>query len=78
LESANGFGLKATPTLGGTLAGLFDALGWISPDFELVHGPPPEWRFERADSGLHARRLVGTCRLVHPLAHAAAWTACRK
>ena len=57
------FGLRATPAADATLAQLFDAIEWLAPGFEVVQSHCPQWKFLAsdtvADSGLHARLLVG-------------------
>lgn len=64
LEPEAVFGLRATPPAGATLQGLFDALEWVAPGFEVVQSHLPDWRFQAADTvadgGLHARLRVGT------------------
>ncbi|WP_088283621.1 2-keto-4-pentenoate hydratase [Ideonella sp. A 288] len=63
LEPEVVFGLKATPRAEATLDDLFDALDWVAPGFEVVQSHRPGWTFSAADtmadSGLHARLLVG-------------------
>ena len=57
------FGLRATPPRDADLQGLFDAIDWIAPGFEIVQSHRPDWRFTAAqsvaDSGLHGRLLIG-------------------
>ena len=57
------FGFKATPPAGCSLQQLFDSLDWLAPGFEIVQCHLPDWKFlpaqTVADSGLHARLLVG-------------------
>ena len=57
------FGLKATPRANATLDDLFEALAWVAPGFEVVQSHRLGWKFTAeetvADSGLHARLLVG-------------------
>jgi 2-keto-4-pentenoate hydratase len=57
------FGLKATPPARATLDQLLACIEWISPGFEIVQSHMPDWKFTAADtvadSGLHARLLVG-------------------
>ena len=57
------FGLRATPAAHATLEQLFDAIDWLAPGFEVVQSHCPNWQFVAcdtvADSGLHARLLVG-------------------
>ena len=56
------FGLRATPAPGASLDELFDAIGWVAPGFEVVQSHL-DWKMTVADgaaeSGLHARLLVG-------------------
>ena len=63
LEPEAVFGLKATPEAGADLDDLFDVIDWVAPGFEVVQSHLPEWKFTAsdtvADSGLHARLLVG-------------------
>lgn len=70
------FGLRATPTPGGSLDDLFDAVDWVAPGFEIVQSHLPDWKFTAvqtvADSALHARLLVGTQRPVREFADSAA------
>ncbi len=57
------FGLRATPPAGATLDELLACVEWIAPGFEIVQSHMPDWKFGAADtvadSGLHARLLVG-------------------
>lgn len=57
------FGLGATPSPDATQEQLFDAIEWLAPGFEVVQSHCPDWKFVAsetiADSGLHARLLVG-------------------
>lgn len=57
------FGLHATPPARPTLADLLACVEWIAPGFEIVQSHMPGWKFSAADtvadSGLHARLLVG-------------------
>ena len=57
------FGLKATPPARASLDELLACVEWIAPGFEIVQSHMPDWRFTAADtiadSGLHARLLVG-------------------
>jgi 2-keto-4-pentenoate hydratase len=57
------FGLRAAPAAGCDLQGLFEAVEWLAPGFEIVQSHAPDWKFTApdtvADSGLHARLLVG-------------------
>lgn len=64
LEPEIAFGLAATPPVDATLAQLFGCLDWLAPSFEVVQSHLPGWKFASAaepvaDSGLHARLLVG-------------------
>lgn len=63
LEPEVVFGLGRTPPKGADLAALFDSIDWIAPGFEVVQSHLPDWKFQAsdtiADSGLHARLLVG-------------------
>ena len=57
------FGLRASPAIGADLDGLFDAIDWVAPGFELVQSHQADWKFSApdtvADAGLHARLRVG-------------------
>jgi 2-keto-4-pentenoate hydratase len=57
------FGMKATPPARPTLDDLLACVEWIAPGFEIVQSHMPDWKFTAADtiadSGLHARLLVG-------------------
>jgi len=70
------FGLRATPAPNATLDQLFDAVEWMAPGFEVVQSHLPDWKFTAAasvaDSGLHARLLVGRQVLVRDLVSDAA------
>lgn len=63
LEPETVFGLKATPVANATLDGLFDAIDWVAPGFEIVQSHLPDWKFLPADTvadgALHAHLLVG-------------------
>ena len=64
IEPEIAFGMKATPPPGATLEQLFDCVEWLAPSFEVVQSHRPDWKFASAaepvaDSGLHARLLVG-------------------
>ncbi len=63
LEPEIVFGIKATPALNATLDELFDSIAWVAPGFEVVQSHLADWKFEAADtvadSGLHARLVVG-------------------
>lgn len=65
------FGLKATPPARATLDQLLASVEWIAPGFEIVQSHMPDWKFTAADtvadSGLHARLLVGRRLPVDPL-----------
>jgi 2-oxo-3-hexenedioate decarboxylase len=55
--------LARTPTPQADLQALFESIDWIAPGFEVVQSHMPDWKFQAADtiadSGLHARLLVG-------------------
>ncbi|MEJ5989297.1 hydratase [Ramlibacter sp. PS3R-8] len=57
------FGLKAAPPARASLDDLLGCVEWIAPGFEIVQSHMPDWKFTAADtvadSGLHARLLVG-------------------
>ena len=57
------FGLGSTPSAEATPEELFEAIEWLAPGFEVVQSHCPDWQFVAsetiADSGLHARLLVG-------------------
>ena len=57
------FGMKTTPPANASLQQLFEAIDWIAPGFEVVQSHCLDWKFTAtdtmADSGLHARLLVG-------------------
>jgi 2-oxo-3-hexenedioate decarboxylase len=57
------FGLQATPPARATLDQLLACIEWFAPGFEIVQSHMPDWKFNAADtvadSGLHARLLVG-------------------
>jgi 2-keto-4-pentenoate hydratase len=63
LEPECVFGFRATPPAGAGLQELLDAVEWIAPGFEIVQSHMKDWKFSAgdtvADSGLHARLLVG-------------------
>ena len=63
LEPEVVFGLASTPPEGADLQALFESIDWIAPGFEVVQSHLPDWTFQAADtiadSGLHARLLVG-------------------
>lgn len=58
------FGLAATPPARASLQDLRDCIAWVAPGFEIVQSHLADWKFTAADtvadSGLHARLLVGT------------------
>ena len=64
LEPEIVFGMKATPPPEASFEELFDAIDWMAPGFEVVQSQLPDWTFKAADtvadSGLHARLLVGS------------------
>ena len=57
------FGLKATPPARASLDQLLACIEWMAPGFEIVQSHMKDWKFSAADtvadSGLHARLLVG-------------------
>lgn len=63
LEPECVFGLRATPPARAGLQELLDSVEWIAPGFEIVQSHMKDWKFTAgdtvADSGLHARLLVG-------------------
>ena len=63
LEPEIVFGMKATPAVNASMQQLFEAIDWIAPGFEVVQSHCLDWKFTAtdtmADSGLHARLLVG-------------------
>jgi 2-oxo-3-hexenedioate decarboxylase len=70
------FGLRATPPARATLDELLACVEWIAPGFEIVQSHMPDWKFTAADtvadSGLHAKLLVGRRIPVEALPRAAA------
>ena len=58
------FGLRATPPARASLDQLLACVEWMAPGFEIVQSHMPDWKFVAADtvadSGLHARLLVGS------------------
>jgi 2-oxo-3-hexenedioate decarboxylase len=66
------FGFRTTPAPDASLDGLFDALDWVAPGFEIVQSHLAGWKFAApdtvADGGLHARLLVGRKRAVRQIA----------
>jgi 2-keto-4-pentenoate hydratase len=73
IEPEVAFGLRAEPAADCDLASLFEALEWMAPAFEIVQSHRPDWKFQvqdtAADSGLHARLLVGRKLPVREVAH---------
>ncbi|HET8745055.1 MAG TPA: hydratase, partial [Ramlibacter sp.] len=65
------FGLKATPPARATLDQLLACVEWIAPGFEIVQSHMKDWKFTAADtvadSGLHARLLVGRRMAIDPV-----------
>lgn len=63
LEPEIVFGMKATPPANASMQQLFEAIDWLAPGFEVVQSHGLDWKFTAtdtmADSGLHARLLVG-------------------
>jgi 2-keto-4-pentenoate hydratase len=63
LEPEVVFGLASTPPRAANLQAVFESIDWIAPGFEVVQSHLPDWKFQAsdtiADSGLHARLLVG-------------------
>ena len=63
LEPEVVFGLRAEPPPDAGVKELFESIEWMAPGFEIVQSHLPEWKFTApdtvADSGLHARLLVG-------------------
>ncbi len=63
LEPEVVFGLRAEPPPACGVQELFDSIAWMAPGFEIVQSHLPDWKFTAADtvadSGLHARLLVG-------------------
>ena len=57
------FGIAATPPARPTPDQLAACIEWMAPGFEIVQSHMPDWKFAAADtvadSGLHARLLVG-------------------
>jgi len=57
------FGFTAAPPDDADLDGIFSALDWVAPGFEIVQSHMPDWKFDApqtvADGGLHARLLIG-------------------
>ena len=63
LEPEIVFGMRSTPPADPSLQQLFEAIDWLAPGFEVVQSHALDWKFTAtdtmADSGLHARLLVG-------------------
>jgi len=63
LEPETVFGLRGEPAPDCGLEQLFEAVDWMAPGFEIVQCHLADWKFVAADtvadSGLHARLLVG-------------------
>jgi 2-keto-4-pentenoate hydratase len=76
LEPEAVFGMAKTPPAGASLEQLFDSIDWVAPGFEVVQSHLADWKFRAADtmadSGLHARLLIGSKRPVRELAGDAA------
>ena len=72
LEPEIVFGMRSTPPLGASLQQLFESIDWLAPGFEVVQSHCVDWKFTAtdtmADSGLHARLLVGQPQPVSSLA----------
>ncbi len=69
------FGLACTPPPDADLQALFESIAWMAPGFEVVQSHLPNWKFQAsdtiADSGLHARLLVGRQVKLHTVARSA-------
>lgn len=76
LEPEAVFGMAATPPPGASLDELFACIDWVAPGFEVVQSHLADWKFRAtdtmADSGLHARLLVGRKLAVRSIAESAA------
>ena len=63
LEPEVAFCLRGEPPIGCGMDELFASIEWMAPAFEIVQSHLADWKFEAADtvadSGLHARLLVG-------------------
>ena len=63
LEPEVVFGLRAEPPPECELQQLYESIEWMAPGIEIVQSHLPDWKFTAADtiadSGLHARLLVG-------------------
>jgi len=72
LEPEIVFGIAATPPPNATLEQVYACVEWLAPGFEIVQSHVPDWKFSAAetvaDSGLHARLLVGRRIAVRELA----------
>lgn len=72
LEPEIVFGMRHTPAAHANLQQLFEAIDWVAPGFEVVQSHSLDWKFTAtdtmADSGLHARLLVGKRQAVTSLA----------
>jgi len=66
------FVFKASPPANCSLQQLFNSLDGLAPGFEIVQCHLPGWKFQAAqtvaDSGLHARLLVGPIQAVRDVA----------
>lgn len=75
LEPEVVFGLARTPPPEADVQALFESIEWIAPGFEVVQSHMPDWKFQAsdtiADSGLHARLLVGRRAALRSLAQSA-------
>ncbi len=76
LEPEAVFGMAATPPAGASLDELFASIAWVAPGIEVVQSHLADWKFRAtdtmADSGLHARLLVGRKLAVSSIAGSAA------
>lgn len=76
LEPEAVFGMASTPPANATLDQLLACIDWVAPGFEIVQCHLKDWKFQvpdtMADSGLHARLLVGRKVPVQSLARDAA------
>lgn len=63
LEPECVFGMARTPPADADLGTLLGSVEWVAPGFEIVQSHQQDWKFTAADtvadSGLHARLLVG-------------------
>lgn len=75
LEPEVVFGMKSRPPERASLDDLFASIDWIAPGFEVVQCHLPGWKFRAAetvaDSGLHARLLLGPKQSITNLATSA-------